>query len=204
MRGMPLGARIECSDGSAGRSSCLIVDPTRETITQLVAYDGAFPIEVERVVPIELILDTTRDSIRLDCTLEELRDMPAFDSVEYIPREEDTGTSTFLWPLARPEAVNLPLEHERIPLGELALRRGADIEAADGPVGTLGELLVDEEGRITHIVLMEGHLWGKREVSIPVSLIEEATESLVRLRIGKGDVDALPSIPVKRDYGLPQ
>lgn len=202
MKHIPLDAQVRCSDGAAGRSTCLILDPIREVVTQVVVYDGARPIEVERVVPIERIRETTHDSISLDCTREELRELPAFDSVGYIPREDDAGTRTFFWPFARPEAVNLPLEHERVPLGELALGRGADVEATDGHVGKLGELLVDEEGRITHVVLMEGHLWGRREVAVPVSMIEDAEDDLVRLRVDRKAVEELPAVPVKRGYDL--
>jgi hypothetical protein len=202
MRQMPLDAHVHCSDGAVGRSTCLILDPIREAVTQIVVYDGGRPIELERVVPVEHIVETTHDSIRLDCTREELRELPAFDSVGYIPRGDDAGTRTFFWPFARPEAVNLPLEHERVPLGKLALRRGADIEASDGHVGKLGELLVDEDGRITHIVLMEGHLWGRREVAVPVSMIQDAEDDLVRLRVDRNAIEKLPAIPVKRSYDL--
>ncbi len=197
MKGIPLDARVHCSDGPAGRSTCLILDPIREVVTQVVVYDGGRPIELERVVPVERIADTTHDSILLDCTRDELRELPTFDSVGYTPREDDAGTRTFFWPFARPEAVNLPLGHERIPLGELALRRGAGIEATDGHMGKLGELLVDEEGRITHFVLKEGHLWGRREVAVPVSMVEDAAEDLVRLRVDRSAVEELPAVPVK-------
>jgi len=202
VKGIPLHARVHCTDGSAGRSTGLILDPIKEAVTQIVVYDGGRPIELERVVPVERIAETTHDSIRLDCTRDELRQLPTFDSVGYIPREDDAGTRTFFWPFARPEAVNLPLEHERVPLGELVLRSGADVEASDGHVGKLGEVLVDEEGRITHVVLMEGQLWGRREVAVPVSMIEEAEEDLVRLRVDRKAVEELPAIPVTRGYDL--
>ncbi len=192
MKHIPLDAQVHCSDGAAGRSTCLIVDPIGEIVTQVVVYDGGRPIELERVVPIERIAETTHDSISLDCTRDELRELPAFDSIGYIPREDDAGTRTFFWPFARPEAVNLPLEHERVPLGGLVLRSGADIEASDGHVGKLGEVFVDEEGRITHVVLMEGHLWGRREVAVPVSMVEDAAEDLVRLQVDRKAVEELP------------
>jgi hypothetical protein len=200
MREIPLDAQVHCTDGPAGRSTCLIVDPIREAVTQVVVYDGARPIERERVVPVERVRETTHESISLDCTREDLREMPAFDSIEYIPRMDDEGTRTFFWPFARPEAVGLPLEHERVALGEIALRRGADIEASDGHVGKLGELLLDNAGRITHLVLMEGHLWGRRDVAVPISLVEEAADDLIRLRVDKGSVEELPEVPVKRRY----
>lgn len=204
MKQIPLDVPVRCSDGDVGRSTCLIIDPIREVVTHIVVYDGGRPIELERVIPVERIAETTHDTIRLDCTCDELRNLPAFDSVGYIPREDDAGTRTFFWPFARPEAVNLPLEHERVPLGELALRRGADIEATDGHVGRLGELLVDEEGRITHVVLMEGHLWSRREVAVPISMIEDAADDLVRLSVNREAVAELPVVSAKRGYELPQ
>ena len=41
------------------------------------------------------------------------------------------------------------------------------VECADGPCGEFGAAT----GHITHLVLLEGHLWGKKEVTLPVSAI---------------------------------
>jgi len=51
---------------------------------------------------------------------------------------------------------------------------------------------------ITHLVLREGHLWGEKDVTIPVSQIDHIEEGTVHLKLSKPDIEALPAIPVRR------
>ena len=55
-------------------------------------------------------------------------------------------------------------------------------------------------GHISHLILMEGHLWGKKEVAIPVSAIDRIEEDTVYLKLDKEAVESLPSEPVRRTY----
>jgi hypothetical protein len=55
-----------------------------------------------------------------------------------------------------------------------------------------------ENDHITHIVLREGHLWGQKEVTIPISEIEHIEENIVRLKIDKRKIGTLPAVPVRR------
>ena len=91
---------------------------------------------------------------------------------------------------------------ERIPPGELAVRRGTRVEATDGYVGQVGEFVVEpESGHITHLVLLEGHLWAKKEVTLPLSAIDHSEGDTVYLNLDKKAVEALPTVPVRRHYG---
>ena len=69
-------------------------------------------------------------------------------------------------------------------------------------VGRVDEFLVDPENddHITHIVLREGHLWGQKDVTIPISDIERIKENTVYLKIDKRKIEALPTIPVRRKW----
>jgi sporulation protein YlmC with PRC-barrel domain len=69
-------------------------------------------------------------------------------------------------------------------------------------VGKVDEFLVDlSDGHITHLVLREGHLWGQKDVTIPVSEIQRIEEDTVYLKLDKHSIEKLPGIPVKRRYG---
>jgi sporulation protein YlmC with PRC-barrel domain len=93
----------------------------------------------------------------------------------------------------------LPIEHLHIPSGELAMRRGARVQATDGRVGQVDEFLVNPvNGYITHLVLREGHLWGQKDVTIPVSQIERIEENAVYLKLDKHSIEALPAVPVSK------
>jgi sporulation protein YlmC with PRC-barrel domain len=79
------------------------------------------------------------------------------------------------------------------------VRRGARVEATDGHVGRVDEFLIDPESEhITHLVMREGHLWGQRDVTIPISKVDRMEEDTVYLKLDKGSVEALPTIPVRR------
>jgi hypothetical protein len=51
-------------------------------------------------------------------------------------------------------------------------------------------------------VLREGHLWGQKDVTIPVSQIERIEEDAVHLKLDKRSIEALPAIPVRRRQSM--
>jgi uncharacterized protein YifN (PemK superfamily) len=57
-----------------------------------------------------------------------------------------------------------------------------------------------ENGRITHLVMREGHLWGKKEVIIPVSALGDFRDDTVYLKIDKSQIESLPTFPVHRNW----
>jgi hypothetical protein len=104
----------------------------------------------------------------------------------------------YLMPVEIPEIKWVTVNREAIPPGEIAVRQGARVEATDGQVGHLDEFLMDPATeRVTHLVLREGHLWGQRDVTIPVSEIDRLEENTVHLKLDKRQVEALPSIRSK-------
>lgn len=60
-------------------------------------------------------------------------------------------------------------------------------------------LLVDPESEhITHLVVREGHLWGQRDVTIPISKVDRMEGNAIYLKLDKESVEALPTILVRR------
>jgi sporulation protein YlmC with PRC-barrel domain len=73
------------------------------------------------------------------------------------------------------------------------------VEATDGKVGRVDEFLINPKtDHITHLVLREGHPWGRKDVTIPVSQIDHYKENTVYLKLDKHGIEALPAIPVRR------
>lgn len=197
---IPVNADVYCSDHRCGRSTYIIVNPTIKQVTHLVVKEKGFP-HTERLVPIDLVLETSPDRIQLRNTQYQLAEMEPFIETEFIRAEipEYVGGQFMIWPYAIPETEMVSVEHERIPPGELAVRRGARVEATDGHAGRVDEFLVHPaDGHITHLVLREGHLWGQKDVTIPVSQIDHIQEDAVYLKLDKHSVEALPSIPIHR------
>ena len=73
------------------------------------------------------------------------------------------------------------------------------IEASDGKVGRLDALVLDPtSGDITHLLLREGHLWGKKDVAIPISAVDFCDADTVYLKLDKAAIKALPAVSVKQ------
>lgn len=199
---LPINAEVSCSDGPCGRSTRVILNPVTERVTHLVVSERGFP-HTEFLVPLEMLVETSPTTIRLGCSGEELRRLDPFIEVEYLPGQEpylSYGMNEYmLWPYATLDAPLALPEHERVPPGELAIGRHARVDASDGHVGRVDEFLIDPaSGHITHLVLREGHPWGQKDVTIPVSAIARIDEESVHLALDKRAIAALPAIPVRR------
>jgi sporulation protein YlmC with PRC-barrel domain len=192
---MPLNVEVYCADGLCGHSKEVAMDRETEQVTHLVVKEKHAPY-TELLVPIDLVTETTPHVIRLRCAKAELAEMQPFLEVEVI-EEKIPHYVPFLMPIVTPETRWVTVKREAIPPGEIAVRQGAHVEATDGRVGRLDEFLVDPvTEHVTHLVMREGHLWGQRDVTIPVSEIDRLGENTIYLKLDKDQVEALPSTPI--------
>jgi sporulation protein YlmC with PRC-barrel domain len=177
----------------------VVLNPRTDQVTHVVVQEKGF-LGVERLVPVDLITESSPNLIRLRCTREEFAKLDTFMETEFIQADLPAAAGAYLWwPHVFPEDQMIPVEHERIPPGELAVHRGAQVHARDGHVGRVDEFLVDpRDGHITHLVLREGHLWGQKDITIPVSQIERIEEDAVYLKLDRQSIEALPAIPLRR------
>ncbi len=103
--------------------------------------------------------------------------------------------------VTREVTLRVPVEYQQIPPGELAVQRGTRVEATDGFVGHVDEFVVNpDNGHITHLVMREGHLWGQKDVMIPVSALGETRPDTVFLKLDKHQIGSLPAFPVHRRW----
>jgi sporulation protein YlmC with PRC-barrel domain len=197
---IPINAEVHCADGLCGHLTHVVLNPITREMTHLVVKEQHFP-HTEFLVPVERVVESAPQAIHLSCTRAELSKMDPFIKTEFIQSTIPRFTTDpyVMWPYYLPENRVFTLEHEQIPPGELAVRRGAHVEAADGHVGRVGGFLVDPENEhITHLVLREGHLWGHKDVTIPVSQIDHLEEDTVYLALDKASIEALPSISIQQ------
>ena len=77
--------------------------------------------------------------------------------------------------------------------GEDEVFRGDHVHATDGDIGhVLGFVVEAGSGRVTSILLREGHLLGRRTVLIPRSAVAEVGADGFRLNITREQVRHLP------------
>ncbi len=199
---IPLNADVHCSDGRFGRSTYVVLNPTTEKVTHMVVKEQSGS-QIERLVPVSWIKETTPELILLNCTLEETAALDPFNQTDFVQRNVPHFASdprlTLIWPYVVPAKKIISEEYQTISPYELAVRRGTRVRATDGRIGHVDEFLVDPEtGYITHLVLRKGLPWDKMQVTIPISQIDRIEANVVHLKLDRQSVEALPAIPVRR------
>ena len=220
---LELGRPVNCTDGLLGELADIVIDPTKRRVTHLVVAPHGDHGKA-KLVPIELAdLDQGESSaISVRCSLEEASKLDGVEEFAYLrlgdsPELEpgwDIGVETVL---AEPyygygpgtavgyETVpadydpHVSMTYDRIPKGEVEIRRASEVASSDGhSLGKVDGFLVGEDDAITHFVLERGHLWGKREVTIPISAVANVYNDAVSLTLTKDEVGDLPSVSVHR------
>lgn len=194
---IPLNVKVNCVDGTCGQSKEVVLDRKTEKVTHLVVKEQDAP-RTEFLVPIDLVTETTPHLIRLRCAKDELANLQPFRKVDIIEEKIPRYLpDPYLMPIEVTETKWVTVRREALLPGEVAVRQGARVEATDGQVGRLDEFLIDPvTEHVTHLVMREGHLWGKKDVNIPVSGIDHLEEDAIYLRLDRDQVEALPSIPI--------
>jgi sporulation protein YlmC with PRC-barrel domain len=210
---LELGNPIVCTDGAVGELADVVVDPVRRRVTHLVVQPHG-NLGPARLVPADLATGD-RGQISLRCTRAEVDGFPTVRESAYLrigelPRDDpdwDVGVEDVLampyyttpdmgmYPSADEPYI---MTYDRVPKGEAEIRRASAVVSADDhQLGTVEALVVDGD-EITHLVLERGHLWGRRDVTIPIGAVAQVESDTVTLRISKDDVGELPSVRVHR------
>jgi sporulation protein YlmC with PRC-barrel domain len=209
-----IGAEVSCSDGSCGQVRRVVVDPVAEAVTHL-AVGPDHPHGLGRLVPVDLI-DATAGEIRLRCTLAEFARLSWAKETHFLPKSGVypgyAQGQVFSWPYYGVGARLGPLHmgnlqqivaYDSVPLGEVEIRRGDRVHATDGDIGLVQGLVIDPRNHhVTHVLLQEGHLWGRKQVAIPVSSVASAGDG-IQLTITKQEVRDLPPVDIDHPDGTP-
>jgi sporulation protein YlmC with PRC-barrel domain len=213
---LQLGAPVRCTDGAFGKLADVVIDPIKRRVTHLVVEPEGSP-GLTRLVAIELAAgEKDADGISLRCSSEEAAGFPAIhesaylrmDSVPAGDQDWDIGVQDVLampyYPAAGvdigPGAFDSPVEmtYDRVPKGEVEIRRASAVVSADGhDLGRVEAFIVDGE-EISDFVLERGHLWGRRDVTIPIGAVAKVETDVVTLSLSKDEVGALPARRVHR------
>ncbi len=209
-----IGADASCSDGVCGEVSRVVVDPVARAVTHLVVEPKGRR-GLGRLVPLDLV-DTTTGEIRLGCTMAEFEKLDSAEETQFAPGTRGYAAygpeQVLSWPYASlgggtsvsgdlVTGVSQTITYDTVPLGEVAVRRGEHVHATDGDIGQVQGLVIDPRNHhVTHVLLQEGHLWGRKEVAIPISVVIGVDDG-IRLRITKNEVQDLPPVDIEHPTG---
>ncbi len=209
-----IGVRVSCSDGHCGEVRRLIIDPVTDVVTHLVVEPGHRK-DAARLVPSDLV-ESTDGEIRLRCTRAEFDQLDYAEERKLVDEADQylgtggglgsglaygaggdayaplgAGRLTNLGPMPMPKHPRT-LVQDVVPLGEDQVRPGDKVHAVDGEIGRVQGFLVNPaDDRVTHVLLEEGHLWGRKEVAIPVAAITTVDQG-IRLNLTRDQVGDLP------------
>ena len=193
---LTIGADVSCADGVSGKVSRVVIDLHARTVTHLVVNDRQLQ---GRLVPLSLAdIDATTGTIRLRCTTAEFGKLghakvtvPLQDN----DADPDSSDDQMQWRsvagrlLADPPSVT----YDTLPAGEVAVRGGEHVHATDGNIGRIQGLVIDSASRqVTHVLLQEGHVFGRKVVAIPIGAVTGAGKNGIQLGITKQQVKDLP------------
>ncbi len=209
-----LDSRVVCADGEFGELADVIIDPGTRRVTHLVVqhygrHDSARLVPIDRVQARPAEEDPT---ILLDCSIAEVSAQRTLETSAYLPLgqrpvegpDSDVGIEgAFELPPNYSLGVNAldagmgPMDvdphvtetYDRIPKGTVEIRRVSEVTSSDGHhLGHVVGLVVDERGQIAQLFLEHGHLWAKRQTSIPIGSIDRIESDEVVLILSHDEV----------------
>jgi uncharacterized protein YrrD len=204
---IPLDVAVRCTDGEAGESAAIVLNPMTNLVSHLVVKSKGHG-HAEYLVPLSLVGSSTVKDIALTCSYEELGKLPPFMTKVRVQEpgldkmnaqalagaEFQSGVGFEDFSTAGAGATKL-VEQEAIPETELALRAGTPIFATDGQVGHLDRLFVNvQTGELMQLVLQEKHLLSRKDYVVALDQIDRIGEEAVHLKLAKHDVEQLPRV----------
>lgn len=197
MRDLRIGEDVLAADGSRlGRLERLVVDEGAHVVTHLVVDD--------RVVPLERFRDAGPDGLGTDLGPGELDVLPRHDEAG-LESPGDHWQPPSGYRLANFLAVagallgnapfQPPVQADLVP-GESAheISEGSPVWAGDRRIGHVVEVLTDDRGQTTELVMAREGLLGE-QVVIPVAKVVEVVGTNVHVDLTDTDVELLEPRP---------
>jgi len=142
-----IGSEVACSDGVCGELTRVVVDPVARAVTHIVV-EPANRQEIGRLVPVELV-ESADEEIRLRCATSEFEALEDADETRFLPGADGK------WGYGQGQMLSMPyyglgmggigmgvdmgagpqpVTYDRVPVGEVEVRRGEHVHATDGPI----------------------------------------------------------------------
>jgi hypothetical protein len=116
---------------------------------------------------------------------------------------EGPGHSTGLTSSAGPGSGHAERSavYDSLPLGEVEVRHGDRVQATDGEIGLVEGLVIDPGNHgVTHVLLQEGHPWGRKEVAIPIGAVTRF-DTGISVNLSRQQIADLPPVDLGPWHG---
>lgn len=193
------GASVYTSDGKeAGRLHRVVIHPETNEVTHIVVQRGLFNKE-DKVVPVVNVASATQDEVHLQCSGEELNEMPPLKIAQFVSSGTPSGNSftsvaagfhTGQGPDRYVEQVRRTIPDELV-----ALKEGAPVVSVDNErVGHVERVVTHpEDGQVTHFIISQGLLRKVRK-SVPIEWVSRLYDDEVYLDVDTQHLEDLPKV----------
>jgi sporulation protein YlmC with PRC-barrel domain len=200
-----IGAEVSCTDGPCGQVRSVVVDPLAKVVTHLV-IEAEHRQGLGRLVPLDLV-ELNEAGVSLRCDVASFEKLELAEENQFLPGSVGYATygpgQSYSWPffalgMGIGGAGNLAqaVTYDTLPLGEVAIHRDERVHATDGEIGRVQGLVIEPvQHHVTHVLLQEGHFWGKKDVAIPISAVARI-EGGIAVNLTKAQVQDLPEIDI--------
>ncbi|RMB59981.1 hypothetical protein [Tessaracoccus antarcticus] len=195
-----IGATITGDDGPCGTLDRVVLDPVVKAVTHVVVR-SPHHLGSPRLVPVELLelFSEGTDLLRFHGTVGDFFRLAIVEETHFIaaPPGFSDYDQALLWPYfegkSAPPSMTGMVTEDHLPMGEVDIRRGDTVHATDGEIGLVQGLVVNTASHVTHLLLQEGHFFGRKEVSIPISAVTNISNG-VELSMSRDQIRDLPAV----------
>ena len=199
-----IGTEVTCTDGTCGDLTRVVIDPIALAVTHLVV-EPKHRQGLGRLVPLDLVDEASGGEVRLRCSTAEFDSLDHAEETQFLPGSGGHADYPAGQTLSQPYYglsgaigdVPQAVTYETLPLDEVGVRRGEQVEATDGKIGIVQGLVIDpRDHHVTHVLLQEGHLWGRKQVTIPIGTVR-SVDDCIQLNLTKQQVEGLPGVEIE-------
>lgn len=203
-----IGTQVHCRDGQCGKLHKVVLDPHTQRVTDLIVERG-FLLTMDRVVPLNIVEQATREQVTLSISSQELSEYPEYRMLEFEEPAPEVKAGHYdrrdvrcwvgRYRMACHEPV-LPMVrrqlHKGVSPNRAVIERGMpvrNISGRDGgsEIGQVDHLLVDpDSGEVSHLVIRKGLLPYYPILSI--AQVESVTDEAVSVSLRDGEIELLP------------
>jgi uncharacterized protein YrrD len=196
-----------------GSLNRIVVNPVSKELAGIVVRTGSLLNPQEKVVPIDLIAETTEEKVLLHSHPDTPESFEPFEERRLVDtnRSPDHHTDVPNMPLValgKPDLgmTMLPPEpgeqfvtaiEQNIPEGTVAVKEGANIITSEGRyAGSMESVFADAaDTQITHLLISNGLIAREKKV-IPIQWVMTMDEDEIHLRVEKVSIEELSDVSI--------
>jgi uncharacterized protein YrrD len=214
---------VESTDGVVGELAAVVIDPVRRRVTHIVVESSGHHDRARLIAMVAVV--NCGDRVTLSWPTVRVSQAPHVEDTEFLEfghrllsnDEGDVGIVRVLGfpfygsgPLDNGMGVNpgwtgsLVARVDRLPPGTAEIRRASRVVSSDDHVvGRVDGFVIDPVNGISNVILERGHLWGHREITIPIRQVASVVSDEIHLRASREEIGRFPSVPFHRsaDHG---